>query len=106
MNEYTGPEQQERTDGPRRSRMQNRSGEQEQRGESQADVKEVEAPKAGRRKRRWVWSLVWTLVILIILLAAGFGGVVVGYVFFGKQPWSDLLEWSTWRHVYDLVFSP
>ncbi|ANS77300.1 hypothetical protein AWM70_17355 [Paenibacillus yonginensis] len=66
----------------------------------------MKAPEAGRRKRRWVWRLVWTLVILVILAAAGFGGVGVGYVFFGKQPWSDLLEWSTWHHVYDLVFSP
>jgi hypothetical protein len=31
---------------------------------------------------------------------------VVGYVVLGKKEFSDVLLWSTWKHVYDLVFAP
>ncbi|WP_138495811.1 DNA-directed RNA polymerase subunit beta [Paenibacillus pinistramenti] len=103
MTEYTGPEQQERTDGPRRSRVQSRSSEQQ--GSVEAGNGQ-ERPQEVKRKRRGIRTLIWTILIVLFLLAAGFGGVGAGYVIFGKQPWSDLLEWSTWRHVYDLVFAP
>jgi hypothetical protein len=59
-------------------------------------------------KRRGVskWKLIqWVLIPLLLVAALG-GGLVIGYVVLGKKEFSDVLQWSTWRHVYDLVFAP
>jgi hypothetical protein len=59
-------------------------------------------------KRRGVskWKLIqWVLIPLLLVAALG-GGLVIGYVVLGKKEFSDVLQWSTWKHVYDLVFAP
>lgn len=48
----------------------------------------------------------FVLLILFILFLALFGGMIVGYVVLGKQSLGGVFEWSTWRHVYDLIFAP
>ncbi|GIP21788.1 DNA-directed RNA polymerase subunit beta [Paenibacillus sp. J22TS3] len=48
----------------------------------------------------------FVLLILFILFLALFGGMIVGYVVLGKQSLSGVFHWSTWRHVFDLVFAP
>ncbi|WP_054942287.1 DNA-directed RNA polymerase subunit beta [Paenibacillus ihuae] len=59
-------------------------------------------------KRRGVskWTIIQWFLIPLLLIAALAGGLVAGYVILGKRELSDVLEWSTWKHVYDLVFSP
>ncbi|WP_042131358.1 MULTISPECIES: DNA-directed RNA polymerase subunit beta [unclassified Paenibacillus] len=52
------------------------------------------------------WTLIQWILIPLLLVAALGGGLVVGYVVLGKKEFSDVLQWSTWRHVYDLVFAP
>lgn len=52
------------------------------------------------------WTMIqWVLIPLLLVAALG-GGLAVGYVVLGKKELSDALQWSTWRHVYDLVFAP
>lgn len=55
----------------------------------------------------------WLIIILRILrmflvpvlcVIAVFGGMIIGYVTIGKQELSDVFQWETWRHLYDLVF--
>ncbi|WP_018750014.1 DNA-directed RNA polymerase subunit beta [Paenibacillus sanguinis] len=53
----------------------------------------------------WV-AILRIVVILLILVLALVGGAFVGYVVFGKQDPSEIWNWSTWRHVFDLVFAP
>lgn len=57
------------------------------------------------RRAAWV-SILRIVIILLILVLALAGGTAVGYIVFGKQDPSDIWNWSTWRHVYDLVFAP
>lgn len=59
-------------------------------------------------KRRGVskWTIIQWFLIPLLLIAALAGGLVVGYVILGKREFSDVLQWSTWKHVYDLVFAP
>jgi flagellar basal body-associated protein FliL len=71
--------------------------------------KEKEKPEDKKEpKRRGVskWKLIqWVLIPLLLVAALG-GGLVIGYVVLGKKEFSDVLQWSTWKHVYDLVFAP
>lgn len=58
------------------------------------------------RRKRSKWTIIqWFLIPLLLLLALG-GGMAAGYVILGKKELSDVFQWSTWRHVYDLVFAP
>ncbi len=64
----------------------------------------------GTRKRRpkAVIVLLWILrksIVPLICLIALIGGLYMGYVTFGKGPEADVWQWSTWKHMYDLVFS-
>ncbi|NOU79275.1 DNA-directed RNA polymerase subunit beta [Paenibacillus sp. LMG 31459] len=59
-----------------------------------------------RRRGISAWTIIqWFLIPLLFVAALG-GGLVVGYVILGKKEFSDVLLWSTWKHVYDLVFAP
>ncbi|WP_341279897.1 DNA-directed RNA polymerase subunit beta [Paenibacillus sp. FSL H8-0537] len=51
-----------------------------------------------------LWILRRSIVpcIMVIMLIAG---LYIGYTVLGKQSGDDVFEWSTWQHVYDLVFS-
>ncbi|WP_407672351.1 DNA-directed RNA polymerase subunit beta [Paenibacillus sinensis] len=58
------------------------------------------------RRKRSTWTIIqWFLIPLLLLLALG-GGMAAGYVILGKKELSDVFHWSTWKHVYDLVFAP
>ncbi|AIQ14839.1 hypothetical protein PDUR_25380 [Paenibacillus durus] len=58
------------------------------------------------KRKRSKWTVVrWFLIPLLLLLALG-GGLAAGYVVLGKKELSDVFHWSTWKHVYDLVFAP
>lgn len=52
------------------------------------------------------WTIIQWFLIPLLLVAALGGGLAVGYVVLGKRELSEALQWSTWRHVYDLVFAP
>ncbi|AIQ65908.1 hypothetical protein PSTEL_25150 [Paenibacillus stellifer] len=58
------------------------------------------------RRKRSKWTIIqWFVIPLLLLLALG-GGMAAGYVILGKKELSDVFQWSTWKHVYDLVFAP
>ncbi|SEL75493.1 DNA-directed RNA polymerase subunit beta [Paenibacillus sp. OK003] len=57
-------------------------------------------------KKKSGWRIArWFLVPVLLVLALA-GGLVAGYVVLGKQDIGSVLQWSTWEHVYDLVFAP
>ncbi|SFF24396.1 DNA-directed RNA polymerase subunit beta [Paenibacillus catalpae] len=56
----------------------------------------------GARMTFWILRKSIVPVIMVIMLLAG---LYVGYAVVGKQPGSEVFEWSTWQHMYDLVFS-
>jgi len=81
--------------------------------ERQKKVKSEDKPEDKKeekkeKKRDGVskWTLIQWILIPLLLVAALGGGLIVGYVVLGKKEFSDVLQWSTWRHVYDLVFAP
>nr|MBC9201877.1 DNA-directed RNA polymerase subunit beta [Paenibacillus sp. PL91] len=51
-----------------------------------------------------LWFLRKSIVplIMVIMLVTG---LYVGYVVVGNQPNEDVFSWSTWQHLYDLVFA-
>ncbi|MFD0957885.1 DNA-directed RNA polymerase subunit beta [Paenibacillus chungangensis] len=61
-----------------------------------------------RRLPTWARVILWLLrksivpIIMVIMLALG---LYVGYVYMGKMPEGDVFQWSTWKHMYDLVFT-
>ncbi|MCM3040967.1 DNA-directed RNA polymerase subunit beta [Paenibacillus motobuensis] len=58
------------------------------------------------KHRAW-WIVPLRIVLILLFFAAALiGGAIAGYVVLGKQDIHDVLDWSTWRHVFDLVFAP
>lgn len=56
----------------------------------------------------------WAKITRIVLTYAGipvlfllclYIGLYIGYVRLGDQPAHEILQWETWKHVYDLVFA-
>lgn len=69
--------------------------------------KKTETAEVKTRTRRSGWWTLFKLVLIILLLVfALFGGMIVGYTVIGKQDLSEAFQWSTWQHVFDLVFAP
>ncbi|WP_059041675.1 DNA-directed RNA polymerase subunit beta [Paenibacillus rubinfantis] len=66
-------------------------------------MSEDNQPMAAKRPA-WIVILRIVLVLLVLVVALA-AGTVVGYVVFGKQDASDIWQWSTWKHVFDLVFA-
>ncbi|UVI29925.1 DNA-directed RNA polymerase subunit beta [Paenibacillus spongiae] len=77
---------------------QQRKADKEQPGKSEVRVKRNPA------LRVFLWLLRKSIVPLLCLLAV-VGGLYIGFSVIGKQPGSEVFEWSTWRHMYDLVFA-
>lgn len=67
---------------------------------------EEEHPQPVKRRGISKWTITQWFLIPLLLVAALGGGLVAGYVILGKNELSDVLQWSTWKHVYDLVFAP
>ena len=71
-----------------------------------AQKAEEEQQQPVKRRRIRAWTIIQWFLIPLLLVAALGGGLVVGYVILGKKELGDVLLWSTWKHVYDLVFAP
>ncbi|MCM3628082.1 DNA-directed RNA polymerase subunit beta [Paenibacillus glycanilyticus] len=56
----------------------------------------------GARITFWILRKSIVPVIMVIMLITG---LYVGYAVVGKQPGGEVFQWSTWQHMYDLVFS-
>ncbi|GAB6991308.1 DNA-directed RNA polymerase subunit beta [Paenibacillus pini] len=67
------------------------------------DKKPVDKPV---RRKTAQWRIVVRWMIPLFLIIALIGGMIVGYVVLGKQSFSEVFEWKTWKHVFDLVFAP
>ncbi|MDO7906536.1 DNA-directed RNA polymerase subunit beta [Paenibacillus sp. JX-17] len=57
-------------------------------------------------RQRSFWRIARHFLIPLLLVLALFGGLIAGYVVLGHQSAGGVLEWKTWKHVYDLVFAP
>lgn len=95
--------------------MRNSSGSGESQSEERAsrsaarEAREEKSKANGRSRkplglRILLWMLVKSIVpilFVIILLV----GLYIGFVVIGNKPSSEVFQWSTWKHMYDLVFA-
>ncbi|RJX36921.1 DNA-directed RNA polymerase subunit beta [Paenibacillus pinisoli] len=57
---------------------------------------------------KWARIVFWMLrksivpVVMIVMLLVG---LYVGFVYLGHGSKNDVFEWTTWRHLYDLIFA-
>ncbi len=75
-----------------------------------AKVSKVSKPskKPRKRKKLWIRIILFTLRLLLVpflCLCALYAGLVIGYVRIGDQPYSDIFDMATWKHLYELVYS-
>ncbi|GAA3412843.1 DNA-directed RNA polymerase subunit beta [Paenibacillus hodogayensis] len=74
----------------------------------QEKPKQQEKPKSKRKlKRRWVRIILWILRALLVPFLCAVAllvGLWVGYAYIGGKSGADVWEWTTWRHVFDLIF--
>lgn len=69
---------------------------------------EAKAAPVKRRKRtllRLSWWIVRKSIVPILFVVSLIAGLYIGYTMVGDGPKGDVWEWSTWKHMYDLVFS-
>lgn len=71
------------------------------RAKTDVSAKKKQRPK-GVRVLLWLLRKSIVPLIMIIMLIVG---LYVGYVVVGKQPEDEVFQWSTWQHLYDLVFA-
>jgi hypothetical protein len=60
------------------------------------------------KKKLWVRIILRTLRLCLVpflCLVALYVGLVIGYVRIGGQPYSDIFQLETWKHLYELVYS-
>lgn len=67
-------------------------------------------PVKKKKKKRlplWLRIILKTLrlfLVPVLCVAAVAAGMVIGYVYIGKQEMDEVYNFETWRHLYDLVF--
>ncbi len=69
--------------------------------------KPVKKKKKKKRLPLWLRIILKTLrlfVVPVLCVAAVAAGMVIGYVYIGKQEMDEVFKFETWRHLYDLVF--
>ena len=69
-------------------------------GKQQGDPKS-RRKRRQRSKRKWyvTYAIVAGLLVISLLV-----GLVIGYVGMGHGKWSEVFSFSTYKHIYDLVF--
>ena len=70
----------------------------------------VQKPKASRNQKPTKWVQIrlvpiWlrVLIIFALLFLAVVAGLTVGYSILGDGDSSDVLKWSTWQHLIDII---
>ena len=70
----------------------------------------VQKPNASRDSKETKWVQIrlipiWlrVLIIFILLLIAVVAGLTIGYSVLGDGDSSEVLEWSTWQHLIDII---
>jgi hypothetical protein len=72
--------------------------------EVQSNKKNTHKPRAKNRKPMW-WRIVKPLIFIVVWILVIYAGMTVGYVVIGKQPIGEVFQFSTWKHVFDLIFA-
>lgn len=64
---------------------------------------------AGQREQKNPkdWSRVAAKVLLVpfLLFLSLVIGLMIGYSVIGKKPVSEVFDWNTYKHMYDLIFA-
>ncbi|MEI7025689.1 DNA-directed RNA polymerase subunit beta [Paenibacillus sp. y28] len=64
-----------------------------------------EKPARGKPKQHAAFTILKVIGLPLLCLLAGVTGLLVGYVYLGRQEPHEVFSWSTWKHLYDLVFA-
>ena len=67
--------------------------------------KPLKKKKSFRWWRRYGWPIVRHMIVPVICILVMFAGMAGGYVILGDKPFSDVWEWNTWKHMFDLIFA-
>lgn len=88
-----------------------KKSEEHSKPEAEEPVNEPEWDEEAEEEReypRWAVVSFWLFrksivpVVMIVMLIVG---LYAGYVFLGDAPKDEVFKWSTWQHLYDLVFA-
>ncbi|AJY74546.1 DNA-directed RNA polymerase subunit beta [Paenibacillus beijingensis] len=68
-------------------------------------VRSKERQSAKKRRRFTVLWFVKKSIVPLLWILGLFAGMYVGYIYLGKGNPSEVFEVSTWKHMFDLIFS-
>lgn len=111
--DYTTKGSEEEIDQSRKQALHNESfpsRAQRHRAPEPEIVKEEKSDSVDESKRlpTWLRVIFWILrksIAPIIMIVMLFAGLYIGYVIVGGQPKDDVFEFSTWKHMWDLIFA-
>lgn len=93
-----------------RTMLLSRASRLQKNGADQPSVKQDAELEVEQSKKLpwWISTIFWIFrksiapIIMIIMLLAG---LYIGYVMLGDRPQEDIFQWSTWQHLWDLIFA-
>jgi hypothetical protein len=71
-------------------------------------MSDIESTEIRKRLPLWIRIILRTLRIFLvpaICVLALYAGLILGYVIVGGKESANVLDWDTWRHLYNLVFA-
>lgn len=74
--------------------------------ENRRAAEETETHKDRKVRRPKIRIIpIWLRLLLVLMLGAAalLGGTMIGYGVIGDGQPTDVMEWSTWQHIIDLV---
>ncbi|MFY0544201.1 DNA-directed RNA polymerase subunit beta [Brevibacillus sp. H7] len=68
------------------------------------DLQEAEREQS-KRNRKWLALASKALLVPLLLFFSLVVGLLIGYSVMGKRPVSEVFDWNTYKHMYDLIFA-
>lgn len=64
-------------------------------------ISDVEETKTQKKGWKFTLKILWIPLTLILSLLIG---LIIGNTVIGEQPVSDIFKWSSWEHLYNLIY--
>lgn len=78
---------------------------EQEKGRRLPNTETKKQPGANRRSKPWVLTAAKILVIPFLLFISLVIGLMIGYSVLGDRPVSEVFQFETYKHMYDLIFS-
>ncbi len=69
------------------------------------DMQEAQQREQKKGNKKWAITASKVLMVPLLLFFSLVLGLLIGYSVIGKKPVSEVFDWNTYKHMYDLIFA-